>query len=135
MPTCASRQRASSPRDSTIAFSMSVMPDSAETTISTLRPRAWCSAAMRAIVSQRARGETLVPPNLATIQGLAEVVAAARDTLASVELKRFSLLVRHSRASCEQHPDSKVFVVILAQAGIYFSFQFEDQDGSRPAPG
>ena len=60
------------------------MPDSAETTISTLRPRAWWAAAMRAIVSQRGRVDTLVPPNLATTQGRATTDDAGAGSMAEL---------------------------------------------------
>src|SRR5687768_18233328 len=54
------------------------MPDSADTTISTRRPAAWCAAAMRPIVSQRSRVDTLVPPNLTTTHGAPDGSGAAR---------------------------------------------------------
>ena len=54
-PAWMARQRASSACVSVIALSWSVVPDNAETTISTRRPRARWAAAMRAMLSQRAR--------------------------------------------------------------------------------
>ncbi len=57
------------------------MPDSAETTISTRRPRARCAAAMRRMFSQRGRVETLVPPNLTTTHGAFGASEGAMDSV------------------------------------------------------
>ena len=54
-----------------------MIPDSAETTIKTRFPASRCVAAMLAILSQRGRVETLVPPNLMTTQG----ASTAREAL------------------------------------------------------
>src|SRR5690606_4846665 len=73
------RQRAGAARGAAIAFNGSVRPGGADTTTSTRRPAAWWSAAIRPIVSQRARVDTLVPPNLTTTQGAPGGSDAARS--------------------------------------------------------
>ena len=62
-------RRIGAPRS--IALSLSVMPDSADTTISTRLPRSRQRCAIAAILSQRSRVDTLVPPNFSTIQAAA----------------------------------------------------------------
>src|SRR5215468_872858 len=80
------------------------MPESAETTISTCLPRVRQACAIAAILSQRARVDTLVPPNLSTIHDACELADCAAVGIGTTDIRvRLGNANRHCACAAQKN--------------------------------